>query len=98
MNNVYKKLHQLTSLNRRIFDVPYQSNGETKNYLDKRYQLIVAEMKRRTMKSDPDRKFKSNQFPKNFYNDWFPHSKDLEIIRQRIQEKIDLKPGWYKWY
>ena len=67
-------------------------------YLYKRYQLIVEEMKRRAMKPDPDRKFKCNQFPKGFYNDWSPNLKDLEIIRQRIQEKIDLKPGWYKWY
>jgi hypothetical protein len=35
MNIDYKKLHQFTSLNRRIFDIPYQSNGETKNYLDR---------------------------------------------------------------
>jgi len=67
-------------------------------YLYKRYQLIVEEMKRRAMKPNPDRKFKTDQFPKDFYNDWSPNSKDLEIIRLRIQEKIDLKPLWYKWH
>jgi len=67
-------------------------------YLYKRYQLIVEEMKRRAMKPNLDRKFKTDQFPKDFYNDWSPNSKDLEIIRLRIQEKIDLKPLWYKWH
>ena len=66
-------------------------------YLNKRYQLIVKEMKRRGMSPDSNRRFKKNQFPLNFYNDWTPTSKDLEIIRKRINEKIKLKPGWYKW-
>ncbi len=66
-------------------------------YLNKRYQLIVREMKRRGMNPDSNRRFKKNQFPLNFYNDWTPTSKDLEIIRKRINEKIKLKPGWYKW-
>ena len=66
-------------------------------YLNKRYQLIVREMKRRGMSPDSNRRFKKNQFPLNFYNDWAPTSKDLEIIRKRINEKIKLKPGWYKW-
>jgi hypothetical protein len=30
------------------------------------------------------------------YNDWSPTIKDLEVIRQRIQEKIEMKPNWYK--
>ena len=57
-------------------------------YLYKRYQLIVEEMKRRAMKPNPDRKFKTEQFSKDFYNDWSPNLKDLEIIRLRIQEKL----------
>ena len=66
-------------------------------YLNKRYQLIVKEMKRRGMNPDSNRKFKKDHFPSKFYNDWSPTLKDLEIIRKRINEKIELKPGWYKW-
>jgi len=66
-------------------------------YLNKRYKLIVKEMKRRGMNPDSNRKFKKEQFPLKFYNDWSPTLKDLEIIRKRINEKIELKPGWYRW-
>ena len=66
-------------------------------YLDKRYSLLVKEMKRRGMNPDPKRKFKKSQWPKYLYNDWKPNNKDLKIIRKRIEEKINLKPDWYRY-
>ena len=66
-------------------------------YLDTRYKKLVNEMKRRGMKPDPKRKFKKSQWPKYLYNDWRPKSKDLQIIRKRIDEKINLKPDWYRY-
>ena len=66
-------------------------------YLDKRYSLLVKEMKRRGMNPDPKRKFKKSQWPKYLYNDWKPKNKDLQIIRKRIEEKINLKPDWYRY-
>ena len=36
-------------------------------YLDKRYSLLVNEMKRRGMNPDPKRKFKKSQWPKYLY-------------------------------
>ena len=66
-------------------------------YLDKRYSLLVNEMKRRGMNPDPKRKFKKSQWPKYLYNDWKPKNKDLKIIRKRIEEKINLKPDWYRY-
>ena len=65
-------------------------------YLDKRYQKLVNEMKKRGMNPNPDRKFKKDQWPKELYNDWRPIQKDYEIIRKRIDEKVSLKPGWYR--
>ena len=65
-------------------------------YLDKRYQKLVNEMKKRGMNPNPDRKFKKDQWPKELYNDWQPIQKDYEIIRKRIDEKVSLKPGWYR--
>jgi len=66
-------------------------------YLNDRYLLLVEEMKNRGMKPNPDRKFKKEQWPDELYKDWNPTDRDLVIIRQRLQEKIDMKPEWYKW-
>ena len=66
-------------------------------YLDNRYSLLIKEMKRRGMNPDPKRKFKKSQWPKYLYNDWKPNNKDIKVIRQRIDEKIKLKPDWYRY-
>ena len=66
-------------------------------YLDLRYTKLVNEMKRRGMKPDPKRTFKKSQWPIYLYNDWKPKAKDLQIIRKRIDEKINLKPDWYRY-
>ena len=71
----------------------FYNKGE---YLEKRYQKLVSEMKKRGMNPDSDRKFKKNQWPKKLYNDWRPKQKDYEIIRKRIDEKVSLKPDWYR--
>ncbi len=66
-------------------------------YLHKRYIKLIDEMKRRGMNPDPNRKFKKEQWPKDFYRDWKPNDKDLEIVRERIKQKIEKKPNWYRW-
>ncbi len=66
-------------------------------YLHKRYLDLINEMKARGMNPSPERNFKKNQWPKDLYNDWKPHTKDIELIRKRINEKINQKPTWYRW-
>ena len=66
-------------------------------YLHKRYKELVAEMKARGMNPDPNRTFKRNQWPDNLYLDWTPTEEEQLIVRQRIQERIDQKPDWYRW-
>ena len=66
-------------------------------YLDKRYQKLIKEMKKRGFKPDKTRTFPKEIFVKNgLYNDWIPNSKDYKLIRQRIEEKIKMKPDWYR--
>ena len=67
-------------------------------YLHNRYRLLRKELLRRGFKIDVNRTFKVEQWKEELYNDWKPSDKDLEIIRQRIQEKIDTKPDWYVWH
>ena len=61
-------------------------------YLSKRYDCLIEEMKRRGMSPDPTRKFKREQWPDELYNDWQPTARDIEIIEQRLKQKISKKP------
>ena len=72
----------------------FYNKGE---YLHKRYNGIVEEMKRRGMNPDPERVFKREQWPDELYLDWEPDDQELAIVRQRIQERIEAKPDWYRW-
>ena len=53
-------------------------------------------MKARGMNPDDTRVFKREQWPNELWNDWTPRIEDYKIIRKRIQEKIDMKPHWYR--
>jgi len=66
-------------------------------YLDKRYTEIVNEMKSRGFNPDSARVFPIEIFKDNdLYNDWTPTIEDQKLIRQRIQERINSKPDWYR--
>tara|TARA_B100001250_G_C19552948_1_gene679845 strand:- start:33 stop:446 length:414 start_codon:yes stop_codon:yes gene_type:complete len=66
-------------------------------YLHNRYLSLIAEMKNRGFEPDSARVFPKDIFVDNgLYNDWKPRLEDYKIIRQRIQKKIDMKPGWYR--
>ena len=66
-------------------------------YLYKRYNLIIKEMKSRGFKPDENRFFPKDIFiMNNLFNDWEPNQSDIKIIRKRINEKIAMKPSWYR--
>jgi deoxyribonuclease (pyrimidine dimer) len=65
-------------------------------YLYNRYQEIITEMKRRGFNPSPGRKFPKEVFPDYLYNDWMPSLDEQKIVRQRIEEKINMKPDWYR--
>ncbi len=66
-------------------------------YLYKRYNLIIKEMKSRGFKPDKNRIFPKDIFiMNNLFNDWEPNQSDIKIIRKRINEKIAMKPSWYR--
>tara|TARA_R100000008_G_C3550577_1_gene150163 strand:+ start:280 stop:699 length:420 start_codon:yes stop_codon:yes gene_type:complete len=66
-------------------------------YLHKRYIQLINEMKQRGFKPDKKRTFNVSIFTENgLYNDWIPNVEDYKIIRQRIEEKIAMKPQWYR--
>ena len=54
-------------------------------------------MKRRGFNCDPNRKFPKEIFVENgLYNDWSPTLEDYKVIRDRINEKLRMRPGWYR--
>jgi deoxyribonuclease (pyrimidine dimer) len=66
-------------------------------YLHSRYRELIEEMRRRGFEPDPTRVFPTKVFVDNgLYNDWMPSLEDYKIIRQRIKEKIAMKPQWYR--
>ena len=65
-------------------------------YFNNRYKEIVYEMKGRGFNPDPTRRFPKEVFPKELYNDWMPSLDEQKVVRQRIQEKINMKPDWYR--
>ena len=66
-------------------------------YLHNRYTRLINEMKRRGFSPDSNRVFPYKIFKDNgLYNDWLPTIEDYKIIRERIQQKIDMKPDWYR--
>jgi deoxyribonuclease (pyrimidine dimer) len=60
-------------------------------YLKKRHELLKKEMKIRGFKA-------RKSLGKVNSKDWKASSKDKEIIKKRIIEKIKLKPGFYRYY
>ena len=65
-------------------------------YLSKRYDKLREEMKARGMTPDVTRIFKREQWPEELWNDWTPNLEDYKLIRHRIEERIKMKPNWYR--
>ena len=66
-------------------------------YLHRRYDELIREMRLRGFTPDPNRVFPYEVFMNNdLYNDWTPTIEDYKIIRERIEEKIAMKPNWYR--
>lgn len=65
-------------------------------YLKNRYELIQEECKRRGF--NVSYKFPElNKFPEELLNNWRPLIKNIYVVRRRINERILLRPEWYKY-
>jgi len=65
-------------------------------YLKKRHELIKKEMKIRGFRRD--KTIDLRYFPKNLRNDWKPKQRHFKIIKMRLKYKVNLKPGFYRYY
>lgn len=66
-------------------------------YLQKRYQSLITEMKRRGMNPDAKRTFPDiSDLPEWTKGDWSPTLEEQKIVRARIEKRIAEKPNWYR--
>jgi deoxyribonuclease (pyrimidine dimer) len=63
--------------------------------LAKRFELIKQELKLRQF-SVQEKQFQISLFPEGFQNDWLPSSDDIAIVVTRINEKLNMRAGWYR--
>lgn len=69
-------------------------------YLQNRYEAIKAELRKRGINfneaSPPDPDSMYRDYP-TFCGNYTPTTEDLRTIRERIAERISLKPDWYRY-
>lgn len=65
-------------------------------YIKDRHEIIKKEMHNRGFQTKVTINLKD--YPKNLHNDWKPHKDDYVIIINRIIEKINKKPKYYRYY
>lgn len=59
--------------------------------------MLTAEMLVRGM--NPQHPLASTEhLPQSMQNDYVPTDSDLLIVKNRIIERINFKPAWYKYY
>lgn len=72
---------------------------DKKEFLLKRYELLIVELKSRGYNINPDGRmvdFSSlDKFPQN--TNWKPTSVDIAVSRDRIEQRISEKPQWYRY-
>ncbi len=65
-------------------------------YIKQRHELIKKEMKKRNFK--PTKTINLKQFRKELKNNYKPCTKNKTIIKQRLIQKINKKPKYYRYY
>lgn len=69
-------------------------------FLHRRFELLSAELDRRWVQYDRTATLESHtdllgREPWN--GDWWPSTAEIAVSRQRIMERIAMKPDWYRW-
>lgn len=68
-------------------------------FIKRRYLQIIKEMKYRSFKTNwtLDDNIVHGQFIELLAQDYYENPEDIELNRQRIREKFNMKPNWYRW-
>jgi deoxyribonuclease (pyrimidine dimer) len=63
-------------------------------FLHKRQLSLISECKRRGFNINHEKI--DILFPESWYNDFIPSEQDIKLSQSRLDEKIAMKPLWYK--
>lgn len=68
-------------------------------YVKARYLQLIKEMQHRGFKTNwgLDDKIVCGSYSELLEQDYFEEPEDFELNRQRIREKYEMKPNWYRW-
>jgi len=67
-------------------------------FLKERYDKIITELKARNVNIDPTKLADFSNVPINRLNNYFPTEDEIAISKKRIDQRISLKPEWYRYY
>lgn len=68
-------------------------------YLQDRYAAICTELRIRCYNIDPDRPCPFDLFKENgLMYDWEPTAEDRAVNVERLLEKVEMRPDFYKYY
>ena len=69
------------------------------DYLSHRYESLTTELLKRNFKLYHTGNFSDfcENIPQEFFGDYIPEEKDFLIITNRINEKIAMRPNWYRY-
>jgi deoxyribonuclease (pyrimidine dimer) len=67
-------------------------------FLEERYDKLIEELGKRKFNLNSTRVLDFEGIPDEFFNSWIATETDNAIVRERIEQKIKMKPHWYKFY
>lgn len=67
-------------------------------YLQKRYDSLIAEMKRRGWEPDAGRTLNFDDIPEHCFGDWTPSRTEQAVVAERISLRLRQKPTWYRYH
>jgi len=90
-NNGHNRVKEAT--NNLIHPIRFYHNK--RKYLIKRFYTLKEEMLKRGMKPKKDIELKNIKMI--LYNDFVPKQQHIKRIKERIIERINQKPNWYRY-
>ena len=66
-------------------------------FLAERFKQLRDELVKRGFNLNDEIGFDTSFFQDGFYNDWTPTEESKRLIRERIKERIEQKPGFYRY-